>query len=234
MRLLNTHTGVLESFEDPRKVSYAILSHVWARKGDENFIREEQNFEELPSVPPPNAEPLKFPWLSPKIQNACLVARRHSLRYIWIDTCCIDKSSSAELSEAINSMYHWYRCAKICYAFLHDVDSPSKPGIKPGVVKSQLKNSKWFRRGWTLQELIAPRDVLFLSKEWLVIGSKYDLADDVHNITKIDTAVLRHEKQLTDVSVAARMSYAAERETRYGEGKACWVLGIVDVRMPAG
>ena len=194
MRLLDTTTGQFAWFDDPRNVRYATLSHVWATEADPDFVPEQvyQEVLAIQSASPSSDVLLHF---SVKIQHACAVARQHGFRYIWIDTCCIDKTSSAELSEAINSMFNWYRYSKACYALLHDVDDEDDPGA----VNSQFCRSRWFKRGWTLQELIAPHNVLFLSKNWQMIGTKHRLGATVSHITGIDIAVLRQERMLPQV-----------------------------------
>ncbi|KAM5537080.1 hypothetical protein V8D89_009226 [Ganoderma adspersum] len=168
------------------------------------------------------------PAISPKLRMACAVARADGYRYIWIDSCCIDKTSSAELSEAINSMYRWYGKAAICYAFLADVAHNDRPQD----AKSKFRRSKWFTRGWTLQELIAPRNLLFMSQEWNVMGSKQDLSVLLEEITGIDVEVLKQQKRLDEVSVARRMSWASRRETTREEDHAYSLFGIFDVNMP--
>ena len=168
------------------------------------------------------------PAISPKIRMACAVARADGYRYIWIDSCCIDKTSSAELSEAINSMYRWYGKAAICYAFLADVPRNDRPQD----AKSKFRRSRWFTRGWTLQELIAPRNLLFMSQEWDVMGSKQDLSVLLEEISGIDVEVLKQQKRLDEVSVARRMSWASRRETTRVEDQAYSLFGIFDVNMP--
>lgn len=162
---------------------------------------------------------------------ACVVARRDGFRYIWIDSCCIDKTSSSELSEAINSMFNWYRDAQLCYAFLADV--PSESGSDdPRAHGSRFRRSRWFTRGWTLQELVAPRWVLFLSDQWTLLGTKDTLAGVIEAVTRIDTGVLKHEKSLDSASVAQRMSWAATRQTTRVEDQAYSLLGIFGINMP--
>ncbi|TBU43099.1 hypothetical protein BD309DRAFT_961526 [Dichomitus squalens] len=168
------------------------------------------------------------PELSPKIRDACAVARKAGYQYIWIDSCCIDKSSSSELSEAINSMYHWYGYAAMCYAFLADVP----PDDDPREIGSRFRQSRWYTRGWTLQELIAPLQVMFLSNEWTVIGSKTVLADLVEEITGISGEALLHVKSLDEFSLAQRLSWAAKRETTRREDRAYSLLGLVNINMP--
>ncbi len=166
--------------------------------------------------------------LSQKIRKACEIARFHGYRYLWIDSCCIDKSSSSELSEAINLMYTWYGRASICYAFLADVP----PGDIPDSSESAFRRSRWFRRGWTLQELIAPRRLVFLSSDWRTLGSKSSMARLVEHITRIDREVLTNQLSLGKMSVARRISWAAERETTRVEDRAYSLLGIFDLNMP--
>ncbi|TBU57934.1 hypothetical protein BD310DRAFT_928305 [Dichomitus squalens] len=166
--------------------------------------------------------------LSAKIRRACEAARNEGVRYMWIDSACIDKTSSSELSESINSMYIWYRDAVVCYAFLADVpvdEDPQSP-------RSRFRQSRWFRRGWTLQELIAPRNVVFFSMEWIVFGTKSSLATVVEEITGIERSVLTHRKTLDDVGVARRMSWAARRETTRVEDRAYSLFGIFGINLP--
>ena len=163
-----------------------------------------------------------------KIVGACAFARTHGYPYIWIDTCCINKMSSAELSEAVNSMYGWYAQAGACYAYLHDVPSHEYPSGE----RSKFRSSKWFKRGWTLQELVAPRTVVFLSVDWSVLGTKQLLAPVIEEITRISRAVLTHAQPLDSVSVAERMSWASERQTTRTEDEAYSLLGIFGIHMP--
>ena len=115
-----------------------------------------------------------------------LAAREHGYRYIWIDSCCIDKTSSSELSEAINSMYAWYERAHVCYAYLANVP-PDEDPRKDG---SAFRRSRWFTRGWTLQELLAPKNLVFLSMDWARLGTKDELTQLVSDITGISADAL--------------------------------------------
>ncbi|OSD00397.1 hypothetical protein PYCCODRAFT_1479280 [Trametes coccinea BRFM310] len=154
-------------------------------------------------------------------------AEAHGFKLLWIDTCCINKASSTELSEAINSMFAWYARATVCYAYyLHDVDD-AKPAEG-----SSFAQSAWFTRGWTLQELIAPINVIFLSRSWTPVASKHTVAKLLQEITGIDAGVLRGPRRLQDVSVARRMGWAATRRTTRLEGRAYCLMGIFDVKMP--
>ena len=168
------------------------------------------------------------PNLSSKIRRACAVARNNGYRYIWIDSCCIDRSSSSELSEAINSMYKWYALADVCYAYLADVP----PGVNHEAEGSWFRKSRWFKRGWTLQELIAPVNVMFFSMDWAPIGSKHALDSLVASVAGIDHRALLHLDPLDKFSVAQRLSWAAKRETTREEDRAYSLLGIFDINMP--
>ncbi|TBU25371.1 hypothetical protein BD311DRAFT_501465 [Dichomitus squalens] len=166
--------------------------------------------------------------LSRKIREACKVARDAGHRYLWIDSCCIDKTSSSELSESINSMYQWYGRAKVCFAHLADVPA----GEDPRAGQSAFRRSRWFTRGWTLQELIAPSAVKFLSQDWIAIGTKATLGYVIEEITGIPIALLLRVKSLGDFSVAQRLSWAGQRETSRKEDKAYSLLGIFSINMP--
>ncbi|KAI0766587.1 HET-domain-containing protein [Trametes elegans] len=240
MWLLDTEEGVFHHVDRPREHRYAILSHVWQTGG-------EQSFQDIVSLHAATTKKrsylrrhmsrctsrggrsvLSSPRVSAKIRECCALARKHGYRKVWIDSCCIDKTSSTELSEAINSMYEWYAAADICFAFLEDVSDDHDPYLKD----SKFRRSRWFTRGWTLQELIAPAVVVFVSKEWRLLGTKASLASLVEEITGVDRAVLAHEKMLDAVSVARRMSWAAKRQTTREEDKAYSLLGIFGVNMP--
>ena len=162
-------------------------------------------------------------------------AGRDGLQYFWIDTCCIDKSSSAELQEAINSMFRWYRDAAKCYVYLADVSRPAL--LDTDVKSSQLpwelsfRKSRWFTRGWTLQELVAPVVVEFYSKEGRYLGNKRSLERQVYEVTGISVIALRGSP-LSDLSVPERMLWAENRETTRKEDKAYSLLGIFDIQMP--
>ncbi len=173
--------------------------------------------------------------LSSKVRRACAIARVNGHRYIWIDSCCIDKTSSAELSAAINSMYRWYRRSSVCYAFLSDVPSHGALSDRhwtPGYYQGRFQRSRWFSRGWTLQELIAPRVVVFLNEDWQFIGTKASHAHLVERATGIDVLVLTGEMELREVSVARRLSWASLRLTTVVEDGAYSLLGIFDINMP--
>ena len=139
------------------------------------------------------------------------------------DTCCIDKTNAVELQEAVNCMFRWYHRAAICYAYLADVSTPAW--------ETPFRTSRWFTRGWTLQELIAPESVDFFSQEGMRLGSKRSLEQDVHEITKIPVSALRGSP-LSGFSVEQRMAWMAKRETTRQEDMAYSLFGIFDVCMP--
>ncbi|KAF7549886.1 hypothetical protein G7Z17_g6080 [Cylindrodendrum hubeiense] len=216
MRLINVHTLRLEEFDNPALVpDYAILSHRW---GD-----EEVSFEDMKDLAVAQTKTASFS----KILGTCEAARVQGPQYIWVDTCCIDKSSSAELSEAINSMFRWYRKAQFCVAFLSDLPV----GRQLYWASDELRNCCWFSRGWTLQELIAPKEVIFYDAGWNILGTKYDSAEMLETITGIDKEVLKGHKALAEISVAQRMSWAAKRKTTRVEDKAYCLLGMFNVNM---
>ena len=163
---------------------------------------------------------------SHKIRKCCELAESHGYRWVWIDTCCINSESSADLSEAGNSTFEWYAKSSICYAYLDDVD-PDAPSRGESFYRS-----RWFYRGWTLQELIAPRQLLFISREWSILGSKAHLVEHVMEITSIDRDILLHRRDLGDVSIYRRMLWAVSRKTAKVEDEAYCLMGIFGVHMP--
>jgi hypothetical protein len=209
MWLIDIESMTLKSFEGTIP-PYAILSHTW--KKNELTFRDFQRGWEA-------AQKIKG---SQKIEYTCDQAKRDNLQYVWADVCCIDKSSSAELSEAINSMYQWYKESKVCYAYLDDV--------RHNDFDKDFSMSRWFTRGWTLQELLAPPKVDFYGRNWTPLGSKQNLMDRLAKITGIDQESL--EGNLQNVSVAQRMSWAANRHTTRLEDEAYCLLGIFNCNMP--
>lgn len=219
MRLLHTTKLIVEEFVESESGSYryAILSHTWEE--------EEITFQDMQGEVPTHKKGFS------KLENSCAQAKKDGYEYIWIDTCCIDKSSSAELSEAINSMYRWYESAAICYAYLSDV--PPREIEDPWISQSRFRQSRWFTRGWTLQELIAPSKLIFFSQSWTSLGTKAELVKLIYDVTTIDKDVLLDERNiLSTISVSRRMSWAARRKTTRVEDRSYSLLGIFDVNMP--
>ena len=216
MRLLHTKKFELQEFGGKEVPQYAILSHVWGK--------EEVTLQDFKTN-----EATKLRGYE-KVSKACSVAAADGFDYVWIDTCCIDKTSSAELSEALNSMYRWYQEAEECFAYLADVPQNSVDRVA-GVTGPEFRKSRWFTRGWTLQELIAPLSVRFLDREWQEIGTKSDLQRDISEITGIPGSFLLGD-DLRHASIAQRMSWASMRETTRIEDLAYCLMGLFGIYMP--
>ncbi|KAK0631301.1 hypothetical protein B0T14DRAFT_501467 [Immersiella caudata] len=165
-----------------------------------------------------------------KISLACGQAEREGLQYIWVDTCCIDKTSTAEVSLALNSMYSWYASAAVCYAFLDDVQHGGHRGGYR-IWKDDFADSKWFKRGWTLQELLAPRKVVFFGKGWKELGTKAKLGRTIEKATGIARRTLLEPGLVSRASVAKRMSWASARKTTLPEDMAYCLMGIFGVHI---
>lgn len=224
MRLLSTEPHLLfKWFNVPGDVDggYAILSHVWQPS--------EQSFEEAHGLTQELAT-LDDERLSFKVRECWRLAQAHGFCWIWVDAPCIDQRNSAEVAEAITSMYDWYAHASICFAHLPGPDVPADDIIR--APDSAFRRSVYFTRGWTLQELLAPRNVIFVAKDWTVIGAKADFADVLEEITGIDNAVLTFDLSLAQVSVARRLSWASRRQTTRVEDKAYCLLGLFGIHMP--
>ena len=200
---------------------YAILSHTWGADG------EEVTFKDFTEGTGKDKVGYK------KIDFCGKRAASDGLQYFWVDTCCIDKSSSAELSEAINSMFRWYQNADKCYVYLSDVSTAEHTtnAHLPVTWETAFQKSRWFTRGWTLQELIAPVSVEFFSEEGDRLGSKESLEQQIHETTDIAIEALRG-RPLTDFEIEARFSWANHRKTKRPEDKAYSLLGIFDIHMP--
>lgn len=230
MRLINTETLELTEFVGTATPPYAILSHTWED--------QEVDFHDLTRVPHADLSTIK-PKSFYKILNTCRLARtQHNLSYAWVDTCCIDKTSSAELSEAINSMFAWYSASAICFVYLSDfhthpailADCP--PDTYSSTLLSNLSRCRWFTRGWTLQELIAPKSLTFFTSSWQPLGTKVSLSSQLSLITNISPSILLLTQSISSISVAQRMSWAASRTTTRAEDTAYCLLGIFGVHMP--
>ncbi|KAM7209854.1 Heterokaryon incompatibility protein (HET) domain containing protein [Rhypophila decipiens] len=198
---------------------YAILSHTW---GDEEVL-----FRDLAGGTAKNKPGAGYA----KIQFCGEQAERDGLRYFWVDTCCIDKSDAGELQHALNSMFQWYRNAAKCYVYLAEVSTPKREADGSSKRHLNLRDCRWFTRGWTLQELIAPAIVEFFSKEGERLGDKKSLEKEIHNITGIPRRVLQGSP-LSDFSITERMKWIEKRNTKYEEDKVYSLFGIFDVHMP--
>jgi len=202
-----------ENLPDNEHREYAILSHRWES--------EEVTFKDLEYGAGKNKAGFK------KILFCAEQAVRDGLRYFWVDTCCIDKSDRVEVQRSINSMFRWYRDATRCYVYLSDVSSrkQSEAHWKPA-----FRVSKWFTRGWTLQELLAPASVEFFSRDGQRLGDKLSLAPIIHEITGIPIKAL-HDNRLSQFDIEERFKWAEKRETTYEEDWAYCLLGIFGVFM---
>ncbi|KAI0717809.1 heterokaryon incompatibility protein-domain-containing protein [Cerioporus squamosus] len=233
MRLLNTETGEFHQIVNPSQARYAIVSHVWSKGGEMSY----QDVQNIRLEQGRSTDRSLLLHLSAKVRNACALALSDGLLYIWIDTCCIDKASSAELSEAINSMYAWYAGAAVCYAYLEDVEisslaRPRTVSNPPQLVRPLIVGCEWFTRGWTLQELIAPRFVVFVDTNWKPFGTKDSYIAALTSITRVPGDVLQHVVSADAYSVATRMLWASRRTTTRVEDQAYSLMGIFGVHMP--
>ncbi|KAI0128541.1 heterokaryon incompatibility protein-domain-containing protein [Xylariales sp. AK1849] len=235
MWLIDTETKALVFHANIPAKSYIILSHTW--EDDEVSFQDIQNLEFA-----------RTKRGFSKIETVCRLAQERRFKYAWVDTCCIDKSSSAELTENINAMFRYYRSSAYCFAHLADL-----PCLTPEQVVEEknwwrdhgrydhsstapstaehLLHCRWFTRGWTLQELIAPELVEFYDSEWNFRGSRTDWIGNLAQITGINAAAL-YGASLDVFPVATRLSWAAHRETTRHEDAAYCLLGLFGVYMP--
>lgn len=230
MRLLDAKTLEVVEFMDHEVPEYVILSHTWIA-GQEVTLQEMRKKE--------GTERSGYN----KIRKTCELALQNNLGYAWVDTCCIDKTSSAELSEAINSMMSWYQRSKVCYTYLLNV----LPGTDIHEPESPFRTSRWFERGWTLQELLAPSRLIFLYNDWTFLSERHEVVDLITQITGINQIFLSTppdangsnksrgnvlQSRLHSASIAEKMSWASKRETTRIEDTAYSLLGIFGINMP--
>jgi hypothetical protein len=224
MRLLlrsetSKFTFTREYISDNQIPPYAILSHTWGPDS------EEVTFEDITNgigEDKPGYEKIRF---------CGEQARQDGLLHFWIDTCCINKTNDAELSRSINSMFRWYRSATRCYVFLSDVFSPPVDAINkcnPWLWESDLQRSRWFTRGWTLQELLALASVEFFSREHKRLGDKSSMQQLICEITNIPHSALQGDS-LSQFSVEDRLRWIEHRQTKLEEDKVYSLLGIFGV-----
>lgn len=212
---LDQPTGLQMVDFTPDKVPrYAILSHTW---GENEVV-----YTDIVNRTYENKATFK------KIRYSCIQTLADELQWVWIDSCCIDKASSAELSEAINSMFEWYQKSEICYTYLSDVPAT----VDVNQLDGEFAGCRWFKRGWTLQELLAPADLIFFSEDWVKIGEKATASRPLSVITGIDEEILIGARPPESASVAKRMSWAAHRKTTRPEDAAYCLMGLFSVNMP--
>lgn len=220
MYLLNTASLKLKDFLPAHRPPYIILSHTW---GDEEVL-----YQDLVNQ---NTDVTGLAGWT-KVTSLCRLLAADGWEWVWIDTCCIDKRSSTDLSEAINSMYQWYQDAQYCIVYLSDVSFVESIVDPQPKSKKRFHESRWFTRGWTLQELLAPEEVMFYDRNWTFIGSKHSLEDQICAVVGISSYHLQSPREAREASVAARMSWASNRETSRSEDAAYSLLGLFGVSMP--
>jgi hypothetical protein len=209
----------LTTFFGSKIPSYAILSHTWEADN------QELTFQDMVNGTGKNKAGYR------KIRFCGDQAKKDGLKYFWVDSCCINKSSSTELSEAINSMFHWYQDVAKCYVYLSDVSTAKRSRSSRPLWKSTFMRSRWFTRGWTLQELLAPRSVEFFSRDSTRLGDKKSLEQQINDITGIPFQALQGGL-LSEFSEDERRSWAANRETTIEEDHVYCLLGIFHVYLP--
>jgi hypothetical protein len=224
MRLLERHrNGEFSLTKDlvNNPPAYAILSHTW---GEDD---QEVTFQDLTERSGKSKAGYQ------KIRFCGEQAARDGLRYFWVDTCCIKKSDAAELQKSINSMFRWYKNAVKCYVYLSDVSIPNDKAKSQSKIdfESAFRTAKWFTRGWTLQELLAPSSVEFFSADYKRLGDRLSLERLIHQSTGIPVEALQ-EYDPTKFSIQERVSWAAKRETKHEEDMAYSLLGIFGIFLP--
>lgn len=254
MRLLRTDDYKLVEANDlPTPFpEYAILSHTWISPKDEityqDFKQRKADIE--------NDIFKQKGWA--KLREYCDRAAKDGWDWAWMDTCCIDKTNSADTEKAINAMFRWYQSAGICYAYLDDVDAEivvNRPGFLVSgdlddtagrdnvadptsfshrALKAFLIQAKWFTRGWTLQELLAPPYLVFVDQAWRRIGTRESWADEIKEASRIEARHLTNfsPTNFTSCSIAMRLSWASCRETTVEEDETYSLLGLFGISLP--
>lgn len=221
MHIINVDTLMLEEFPRRPPDDYAILSHTWNSVASAEALYSDIKSNGLAGCPD---KPGKR-----KVEGCCKRAKAEGFKYVWTDSCCIDKSNAVELGEAINSMYRWYRESVVCYAYMEDVPNEDNV-LDPGAAFSQ---SRWFTRGWTLQEMLAPPELHFYDASWDKIAAKQDIIHELETITGVPRqSLLGFDPSTTEATVAQRMSWAARRTTTRDEDRSYSLLGLFDVNLP--
>jgi hypothetical protein len=221
MRLLSANADggfSLTSFTGNNIPSYAILSHTWGADD------QELTFQDITNGIGRNKAGYR------KIQFCGDQAKKDGLQYVWVDSCCINKSDPIELQTSINSMFRWYQNAAKCYAYLSDISTGKYSRSSELLWEPAFRQSRWFRRGWTLQELLAPRLVEFFSRDGRRLGTKDSLKQQIFEISGIQIEAL--EGNLSGFSDRERKSWASRRETKIEEDQVYCLLGIFGVFLP--
>lgn len=203
---------------------YAMFSHRW--EGAEPLYKDVEGSDVFSLAESPGTR---------KLQSFCRQARERGFRWAWSDTCCIDKTSTSELQKSIISMFKWYRNSDITIIYLGDVSDDSIEA---------LRESVWFMRGWTLQELIAPKRIVFFKSDWTPLLTSIDLPVDNYKvsttfrqlITEItgidDDALTNFDPTSRHITIRQRMSWATRRKTTEIEDIAYCLMGIFNVHFP--
>jgi heterokaryon incompatibility protein (HET) len=213
-----------EDFPENKIPPYVILSHTWHENNE-----AEVTFQDVQTLQHSGFYSHKPGW--EKLRVCANLASIDGYRYFWIDTCAINKSDLVELTRSINSMFSWYSKASICYVYLSDVFSGTAkagPSLKT-ICMPQFQRSRWFTRGWTLQELLAPNNVRFYSMEGVYLGSKISLVREISQITSIPVAAL--SGNIAKYTPWHVISWGRRRNTTKAEDKAYCLLGLCDVSM---
>lgn len=210
----------------PSDADYAILSHRWASTEFEklNFKKlkkfHHRPFESLMEDP-------KYQISGLKIKGAFTQARDRGLGYIWIDSCCIDRSNQVEVNKSIRSMFAWYRMARVCFSYLSDVEWSIDDNLKS---EKAFKESEWFGRAWTLQELLAPSIMHLFACDWQSIGTREALSSSIQEASGIDAKHLeKFNPHSHKASIARKLSWLANRRATEEEDKVYCLFGILNV-----
>lgn len=224
MRLISSNPSggfELSTFNNDDIPPYAILSHTWSEGN-------EVTYDELVTSKSKNKAGYA------KLRFCGERAAKDGLKYFWVDTCCINKRDNIELSTALNSMFRWYQRATKCYVYLSDVyvaDEVTDTQAFRIAWENAFRRSRWFTRGWTLQELLAPASVEFFSANGKQLGSKISLEQIIHEITRIPVRALR-DYDLREFSMDERMGWVGSRKTTVEEDRVYCLLGIFGVFLP--
>ncbi|KAI0160523.1 heterokaryon incompatibility protein-domain-containing protein [Xylariaceae sp. FL1272] len=241
MRLLHTKKLTLDTANSNNgqttpPPTYAVLSHCWLGNSEISFNDLGRHVDDLRSGIRSSSS---LPQVE-KIRNACAVTQNKGIDWLWMDTCCIDKSNTKELQEAINSMFTWYKNAQVCIACLHDISKSSQQGTSSDdpaekrniFLTDSWEPARWITRGWTLQELLAPRELEFYDADWQLMGTKRQLAKDLSIATKINQLYITGDRPFQQASLDTKMMWMSSRGTTVPEDMFYSMLGILDINTP--
>lgn len=198
---------------------YATLSHRW---GQHEPVFRDVEGQAIHDLDPADG--------FAKLQSFCVAAGERSYLWGWVDTCCIDKDSTMELQRAIGSMFKWYRRSALTIVHLADVSN---------IDTDSLGKSMWFKRGWTLQELLAPHTVLFFTQDWLVYreSSSLNHKEDATIVAELEKATRITSLHLTGFhpgtdDARSKLQWASTRCTTLPEDMAYSLFGIFNIHLP--